>query len=76
MTEVMPANLGCFGVADNLDVAIRIKKTGVRMLGDESRSNPAGIVFHLAADGGAIFIWFVTVAADYPGASFQDFCFM
>ena len=64
MTEVMPANLGCFGVADNIAERSSVTDTSVKDCSERITEQSHRVIFQVAENGGATFIGFVTIAAD------------
>ena len=64
MTEAKPANLGCFGVADNLAKRFGIPNVSVNGCSVSITEQFHRAIFQVAENGGAISIWFVTITAD------------
>ena len=64
MTEVMLANLGCFGVTDNLAERSSVTDTSVKDCSVSITEQSHRVVLQMAENGGATFTWFVTITAD------------
>lgn len=64
MTEVMLANLGCFGVADTLAERPCISDISVNNCSVSVTEQFGRLIFQKAKNGGATFTWLVTIAAD------------
>lgn len=60
----MPANLGCFGVADNIAEWSIVTDTSVKDCSERITEQSHRVIFQVAENGGATFTWFVTIAAD------------
>ena len=64
MTEVKPANLGCFGVADYLAEQISVPDKSVNDCSERITEQSQRVIFQMAENGGATFLWFVTITAN------------
>ena len=64
MTEEKPANLGCFGVADNLTERISVPDKSVNDCSERITEQSQRVIFQMAENGGATFLWFVTITAN------------